>query len=139
MRECGECTLCCLVPAVPEIAKPINTMCKFCDKGCTIYEDRPDSCRAFDCAWLMGAMDEDMRPDKSHVVIEILPEASVVLALVEPGYESVLPSLNDRLSEFTERGVSIVASDGRARLGNGADRESVQKALTKTAQQFGMI
>jgi len=84
-------------------------------------------------------MDEDMRPDKSHVVIEVLPEGSVVLALVEPGYESVLPSLNDRLSEFTERGVSIVASDGRTRFGKGADGESVQKALAKTAQQFGMI
>ena len=138
-RQCGECTLCCLVPEVPEMNKPINTMCKHCDKGCTIWPDRPKSCRAFDCAWLRGAMNDDMRPDKSHVAIEVLPDERVVLALIEPGYDHILSDLNEPLSEFTDRGVSIVASNGRVRLGNGSDMESVRNAIMNSAKDFGVI
>jgi len=137
MRECGECTLCCLVTEIPELSKPINVMCNFCDQGCTIHAERPKSCRNYNCAWLLGAMDEDMRPDKCHVVIEPLPDESVVLALIEPGYEESLVDLD--LSEFTKRGASIVASDGRALFCEGADHKSVQKVLNDSAQLFGMI
>jgi hypothetical protein len=138
MRECGECTLCCLVTRVPELDKPENTMCTLCDAGCTIYNDRPQSCRAFDCAWLLGAMDEDQRPDKIHVVIETLPDESVVLALIEPGYEDVLPTLNESFSEFTERGVSVAATNRQVLLGKGSVITDVQRVIAEYARDLGV-
>jgi hypothetical protein len=114
-------------------------MCKFCTTNCTIYEDRPDSCRAFDCAWLLGAMDEDMRPDKSHIVIEVLPDKSMVMGLVEPGYEDTLNALAPRLSEFAKRGVTIVSSNRQVLLGKGADPDKVHSKLLSCAREMGVI
>lgn len=139
MRECGACTLCCLVPAVPELQKPTNTACEFCTTHCTIYKDRPRSCKDFDCAWLRGALDEDMRPDKSHIVIEILPDPSVVMCLVEPGYEHALDSLTSRLSEFTERGVTVVTNKRQVLLGQGAKADDIHPKLIDCAKEMGMI
>lgn len=55
-RKCGACTLCCTTLAVPELDKPNGVRCvHLTDQGCGIYEDRPPSCRTFECAWLRGA------------------------------------------------------------------------------------
>lgn len=53
-RQCGECGLCCKILGVPEIEKPANKWCGHyaAHKGCTIYESRPEPCRAFRCLWL---------------------------------------------------------------------------------------
>jgi uncharacterized cysteine cluster protein YcgN (CxxCxxCC family) len=73
-RTCDSCTACCegwlngeahghtFYPSKP---------CFFLNKGCTIYEDRPENpCKSYDCAWLA----EDtfpmwMRPDLSKIII----------------------------------------------------------------------
>lgn len=39
--------------------------------GCSIYEDRPTSCRAFECLWLMGFGSEGHRPDRSNLVLHV--------------------------------------------------------------------
>jgi hypothetical protein len=55
MRECGECTECCISASVEEIDKPMGVHCKnLCDIGCSIYKDRPGACRFFSCQWLKG-------------------------------------------------------------------------------------
>lgn len=131
--------MCCLVTAVPETQKPANMACEFCTERCTIYENRPGSCKDFNCAWLRGAMDEDMRPDKSHVVIEILPDESVVMCLVEPGYEHTLDSLSERLSEFTERGVTVVSNKRQVLLGKGANPDAIHPKLIDCAKEMGVI
>src|SRR4051812_14872278 len=50
-RECGTCTLCCKVAAVEELNKPNGVWCSHCLSGkrCTIYDQRPQSCRSFYC------------------------------------------------------------------------------------------
>lgn len=51
--ECGECRLCCKLMRIHELDKPPYTWCgNACSKGCGIYEDRPQSCREFECIWL---------------------------------------------------------------------------------------
>lgn len=72
-RECGPCTVCCVVPAIddPELVKPSGTTCHNCTgTGCAIYASRPQTCRDFLCGWrrlaLLGA---DWRPDLSGVLI----------------------------------------------------------------------
>ena len=74
-RLCGECTSCCTVMAVTELNKPRGQACKhICASGCAIYDERPDSCRRFDCLWRLGfARDED-RPDRFGVIFDITPQ-----------------------------------------------------------------
>ena len=70
-RGCGGCTLCCRFFAVPEIRKPEGTWCRHCTAtGCGIHPTRPQSCRNFECFWLMDAgFPEEMRPDRSGLVV----------------------------------------------------------------------
>lgn len=70
-RACGSCTMCCKLPAIPEIPKPRQTWCDKCaiGKGCTIYETRPDSCQRFFCAYLtLAELDERWRPSRCRLV-----------------------------------------------------------------------
>jgi uncharacterized protein len=52
-RTCGTCTFCCNLPDIESLNKPANTLCRHCvaDKGCTIYDTRPNLCRDFLCLW----------------------------------------------------------------------------------------
>ena len=113
--------------------------CQHCAAGCAIYVDRPQSCRTFDCAWLLGDMDDNMRPDKSHIVIERLPDESVVLAMIEPGYDHVLADLNDGLSEYMDKGISVVASNGLGLLSKDANPVDVRNAVVDSARALGVI
>ena len=63
--------MCCKVMAVPVIQKPIGEWCRFAQigKGCSCYDTRPDPCRVFRCLWLDSEMPEDLRPDKSKIVL----------------------------------------------------------------------
>ncbi len=70
-RNCGECTLCCKLMGVPELKKPSAKWCVSCDqgKGCTVYEERPQSCRNFQCFWLMDeTFPDEFRPDRINAL-----------------------------------------------------------------------
>lgn len=69
-RECGSCSVCCEVAAVPELAKPALSRCVHAveDKGgcCWIFgrSDRPKICGKYSCAWLDGLGSDQDRPDR---------------------------------------------------------------------------
>ena len=70
MRECGECTECCVSASVEEINKPMGVPCKnICSQGCAIYMDRPDACRFFSCQWLKGDFADNDKPSISKMVV----------------------------------------------------------------------
>lgn len=72
-RDCGPCTACCTVMAVPELAKPARRACDHVSlMGCSVHNDRPESCRAFNCLWLRGAIEgeESTRPDQIGVCFD---------------------------------------------------------------------
>ncbi len=70
-RECAGCTACCTTNAIVELNKPTYKKCKYeCNKGCNIYESRPQSCRDFECLWLKGYGDEKGKPNKIGLFIE---------------------------------------------------------------------
>lgn len=77
-RKCGACTLCCTTLAVPELDKPNGVRCvHLTDEGCGIYEDRPPSCRTFECAWLRGGGDGIyQRPDFTGGVLTVEKDMS---------------------------------------------------------------
>jgi hypothetical protein len=56
-RACGSCSLCCKLLPIRELDKPESQWCVHCRPGhggCTIYADRPASCRGFACEWLVN-------------------------------------------------------------------------------------
>ncbi len=74
-RRCRSCTACCSIPAIPELNKPAWTDCVHLGalpngmRGCTIYETRPEPCRAFVCAWKQGYGSRGDRPDQLGVML----------------------------------------------------------------------
>ncbi len=72
-RTCGACNACCKPFSINEVNKHDTNWCSKCKigEGCTIYENRPEACRSFTCAWLNGAGGEDLRPDRFGVMIVV--------------------------------------------------------------------
>jgi hypothetical protein len=71
-RTCGDCTLCCKVMAIEQLAKPISSWCPHCrpGRGCLIYANRPAECRTFSCLWLVNdQLDRYWKPSKSKLVL----------------------------------------------------------------------
>jgi len=73
-RECGACTACCthLNIDTEELQKFAGVDCQHLvpQRGCRIYERRPQACREWYCAWRsMANMPDDWRPDRSGVLV----------------------------------------------------------------------
>jgi hypothetical protein len=69
-RTCGTCSLCCKLPYVAELSKPIDTWCRHCKPGkggCSIYSERPQQCMDFICAWLNGDLDDEWFPARAKM------------------------------------------------------------------------
>jgi hypothetical protein len=76
-RTCGSCSLCCRLLDVPEAGKPDHEWCPHCRPGkgvgggCTIYQDRPATCRKYLCMWLMWpAFDARWFPKDCGIVVD---------------------------------------------------------------------
>ena len=89
-RECGDCRVCCRLPDIPELDKPINTWCRHIDLAigaapCKIYTYRPEVCRMFDCAWKQGLGGDHDRPDKLGVMWQTvtMPDGQPGLGVIE--------------------------------------------------------
>jgi hypothetical protein len=83
-----------------------------------------------------------MRPDKSHVMIEHLPGADVVLALPEPGHESTWrtkENVQALVAQYQQKGVSVMGSDRRTLLAKGHTAETVTKNVIDTMRAFGVV
>ena len=96
VRACGSCSACCTVMSVAEIGKGMYEPCEqLCEAGCTIYGERPGSCRTFECQWLLGSLESDggieteMRPDACGVIFHYQPESKFgelfTACEIEPG------------------------------------------------------
>ncbi len=80
--KCGTCTLCCKLLPVAEIDKGANTVCFYQRyfKGCSIYHERPSSCRTWSCLWLTDrSFSHFKRPDISHYVLDPSPDYVTVI------------------------------------------------------------
>jgi hypothetical protein len=61
----------------PDFVKPAGERCPHQrhSKGCAIYAKRPFGCRTWNCRWLVEDDTQDLkRPDRSHYVIDIMPD-----------------------------------------------------------------
>lgn len=90
--ECGSCTACCRVYAIPSLDKPAGKWCDHCaiGKGCTVYETRPELCVEFACLWLQShqrgqGLPEEARPDRCKVVFTPTTNDGLMSAMCMPG------------------------------------------------------
>lgn len=73
-RECGDCSVCCFVGAVPDLNKDTYTKCIYvkekCKGCCSIFDRRklPKTCKDYECAWKQGFGPEFDKPNKNHVL-----------------------------------------------------------------------
>lgn len=77
MRQCGDCTLCCKLLPVPPLGKGAGERCKHQrHTGCQVYHKRgmPPECAIWNCRWLVNDAGETSRPDRSHIVIDVMPD-----------------------------------------------------------------
>lgn len=72
-RSCGSCSHCCTVLRVDPLDKPAGVDCvhQRGDRGCGIYATRPPICRAYQCLWLQGGLEEDERPDRTGGIVDL--------------------------------------------------------------------
>lgn len=72
-RSCGQCTACCRILEIEALAKPAGILCHHSSGvACTIYPERPDACARWYCLWRrIGALPEELRPDRSGVVFAL--------------------------------------------------------------------
>jgi hypothetical protein len=77
-RECGGCSLCCVVLRVPELDKLGGEACRHlrAEGGCGIHAERPRICRSYRCLWLQGGFREEDRPDRLGAVVDLLTEGA---------------------------------------------------------------
>ena len=90
-RECGTCTLCCKVAAVEEVDKPNGVWCSHCVPGkrCTVYDQRPASCRSFYCQWMVEkGLGPEWKPERAKFALVRTEGGRRLTALVDPGFPS---------------------------------------------------
>ena len=70
-RSCGDCDACCrwLINEVNGYMTTPASPCHFLGKGCTIYSDRPQTCRDYFCGYIQGITPEWMKPSLSGFIV----------------------------------------------------------------------
>ena len=89
-RVCGNCSLCCKLPYVAELNKSIDTWCQHARPGkggCSIYPDRPTSCRGFICGWLSDELKvgDEWFPAHCKTIISRAAEQGFLI-IVDPAH-----------------------------------------------------
>ena len=135
VRQCGDCQLCCrLLPMQDNepwrpgvsINKAAGERCphqKF-GKGCGIYANRPFACKMWNCRWLVDDAGETARPDRSHLVIDVMPDfitavdnetgkkhqIQVVQVWIDPKYPNAHrdPAFRRWLAKQAEKGIAAL-------------------------------
>ena len=121
MSDCGTCKVCCRVLGVEEIRKTPGEACEFlCDRGCGIYDTRPESCRAFECAWLQmqrspRPLPKKMRPDKCGVMFVITAQPGRIAAHCDREHALDEAPVREHVERWLRNGVTIIRVVGDKR------------------------
>lgn len=121
---CGSCTMCCKLMGVPELDKPPGEWCKHCDPkvGCTIYDDRPESCKDFECLWLQAQsrevksmlMGPGLKPNQCKgVIVTTTKSEGLVIKVDKHRSNALLSGPLQRLVRGTPKLIWMVQPGGR--------------------------
>lgn len=108
MRQCGECSVCCVIGGVPEIEKPAHTPCPFIKTdvcgSCSIFDkpELPLVCKTYRCSWLKGYGAEEDKPDKSGLLVtENILENQRYFTVIETKHKALFN--NNIVAEISEK------------------------------------
>ncbi len=143
MRDCGDCTLCCLLLPVPGVKIGINTNCRFCTHHCSIHEKRPPICRSFDCEWLLKEdMSEELKPNKCNVIFEYINKDSI-LCLVHFNDLNAWKRapVTNHIKKLNNDGISVIISSysnepKRYMLAEGHTEENILKGALNEMEEI---
>lgn len=109
INKCGECTECCTVLSVKELDKPAYKKCSKCFNECTIYASRPQSCKRFNCTWLLSGWKKEYRPDRLKMVFCTTSKGMVGIETERNAYtnSSKIKNLTSLLVEKTSLTIEL--------------------------------
>lgn len=134
--SCGTCAMCCKLPKIDELAKPMGKWCDKCTPGkegaCSIFgqPERPAICGEYLCVWRQTDLAPELRPDRCGFILDAsTTDPNMVRVLVDAArHDAYKKGPGGRMiQKLQERGVSvaIVAPDGFRRLLLAGDRSLV--------------
>jgi uncharacterized protein len=145
---CGDCTLCCTLLHVTELNKPSHVRCVHLIQGvatrpgCSIYHKRPQSCKDFECMWLQeDDMPQELRPDRSHVVLWVTSNGKILIASVDPAFpnayrEGEMGRLLQSMLNVPDAQVGIIVGEARFPLEPDLNRMSFADEEATTFQKY---
>ena len=136
--KCDGCTLCCKMMAIPQMNSPAGEYCRGCfiDIGCCIYDDAPEECLEYACAYAqMNRASIKLRPDNCHVIFEKSTN-NIFTGLMEAGYK-LNEDVNNQIKSFVDEGISVLLyvfgeSTPSIHLAEGRVKEEVLEKVQKT-------
>lgn len=140
MNNCGDCDLCCKLLETHGVPSPIGTYCQHCDKGCKIYNDRPQECREYQCMWTQ--MPEqfariEMRPDNSGIIFD-RQDGMVISARVDTDW-TMTGLIHGQINSFVNEGFSVIVFRGNEHkifLTNGHTEEYVKEIVNGKSKLY---
>lgn len=136
MKPCGECSLCCKLIEVPNLA-PAGEWCPHCEPGrkeggCTIHENRPEYCKGFHCFWRAESWPDKYRPDKCHVIFEALPGVYTILISVDPIKPDAWKNVIGVIEKLRKKGRPLVLktiNDSKMFIPDGWNQQDVLREI----------
>lgn len=134
-NKCGECNACCSLFPIKEINKEVNSLCKYWDNGCTIYDDRPKPCRDYECGYLQGKnVPEKLRPDNCGIVFTKRSDRIFSGALIPT--VDVTEYAKGQVHSFAKQGFSVVLLSVdeptiHLVLGEGHEEQSIKEEYSR--------
>ena len=107
MSRCGDCTACCTMYPIESINKPINSPCPNCDRGCLIWETKPQTCHDYECAYLQSEnLPVELRPDKCGIIFDKKNDR-IFTGTIVTGV-AVKKIAKDQIRNFLQQGFSVI-------------------------------
>jgi Fe-S-cluster containining protein len=115
-RPCGDCNACCswLIGNAFGWEFGCGKSCKFLeDNKCGVHKARPEVCRNYQCAWSQYLLPEEMRPDKSGVLVSVeMNEREQYLKAISINNKKMDDNIKKSLMMWSEKmNVSIIISE----------------------------
>jgi hypothetical protein len=140
-NNCGTCTACCKVYAIPELEKPAGKWCDHCEigKSCKIYETRPQRCVEYECLWLQSQKDKarlgpELRPDKCKIVFSATTNPRIITGITMPGapFAYQRKDVAELIEALRRRGIGIAIGVPAGRTNLFLHPNGTQKTVKMT-------
>lgn len=139
VRACGKCAECCTVMGVDELDKPMWTRCLHLAgvRGCSIYDERPEGCRKFDCLWRFGLGSNRSRPDKCGIVFVLTPDRYGIVGFVQSGGAKPWKKGEGKrlVEQYLSQGVPVFIATRSQRLSFMPERSGLSKSKLDAMQK----